>query len=46
MAIYFKSTILKLEKKIKNILEILLFVYIEHAKFQKASFNGNSDVKQ
>ena len=46
MAIYIKSTILKLEKKTKNILEILLvfFVYIEHVKFQEASFNSNWDI--
>ena len=27
-------------------LEIVFFVYTEHAKFQKASFNSNCDVKQ
>ena len=27
-------------------LEICIFVYTEHAKFQKASFNSNWDVKQ
>ena len=33
---------LKLEKKLKNILEILgFFVYIEQVKFQVASFNSN-----
>ena len=41
MAIYIKSTILKLEKKKKYILEILFFVYTEHVKFQEASFNSN-----
>ena len=32
---------LKLEKDLKPILELLFFVYIEHVKFQKASFNSN-----
>ena len=32
---------LKLENKLKNTLEILLSVYIEHVKFQEASFNSN-----
>ena len=42
MAIYIKSTNLKLEKKLKTILEIMFFcVYTEHVKFQKASFNSN-----
>ena len=41
MAIYIKSTILKLEKKVKNILQIFFIVYIEHVKFQEASFNSN-----
>ena len=27
-------------------LQIVFFVYTEHAKFQKASFNSNWDVKQ
>ena len=36
MAIYIKSTILKLENS-RNMLEKVLFVYTEHAKFQKAS---------
>ena len=46
MAIYIKSTILKLEKKLnKNTLELLFFVYIEHVKFQEASFNSNCGIK-
>ena len=45
MAIYIKSTILKLENS-RNMLEIVFFVYTEHAKFQKASFNSNWDVMQ
>ena len=45
MVIYIKSTILKLEKKLKNILEILFLGYIEHVKFQEASFNSNWDIK-
>ena len=40
-----KSTILKLEKNYK-LVRNSIFVYIEHAKFQKASFNSNWDVKQ
>ena len=46
MAVYIKLTTLKLEKKLKNILEILFFVYIEHVKFQQASFNSNWDIKR
>ena len=34
MAIYIKSTILKLENS-RNMLQIVFFVYIEHAKFQR-----------
>ena len=37
---------LKFLKKSKNILAILFFAYIAHAKFQKASFNSNRDIKQ
>ena len=40
-----KPTILKLENS-RKMLEIVFFVYTEHAKFQKASFNSNWDVKQ
>ena len=40
--IYIKSTNSKL-KKTKNIIEIL-FLYIEHVEFQKASFNGSQDI--
>ena len=36
----------KFKKKSKNILAILFFAYIAHAKFQKASFNSNRDIKQ
>ena len=48
MAIYINSNTLKLEKKLKSILEILFFlsVYIEHVKFQEASFNSNWDIKR
>ena len=45
MPIYTKSTSLKLEKTRQN-LRNSIFVYNEHAKFQKASFNSNWDVKQ
>ena len=45
MPIYTKSTILKLDNS-RKMLEIVFFVYTEHAKFQKASFNSNWDVKQ
>ena len=34
MAIYIKSTILKLENS-RNMLEIVFFVYTEHGKFQR-----------
>ena len=45
MAIYIKSTILML-KKLSYYVRNSIFVYTEHAKFQKASFNSNWDVKQ
>ena len=41
MAIYIKSTILELEKKLNNILEILFFVHNEHVEFKEASFKSN-----
>ena len=44
MAIYIKSTILKLKKNIENVRKSI-FVFTEHAKFQKATFNSNWDVK-
>ena len=40
-----KPTILKLENSRKNVSNST-FVYTEHAKFQKAGFNSNWDVKQ
>ena len=47
MTIYIKAIILKLENKLKNILEILFFVYYsEHVKFQEASINSNWDIKR
>ena len=45
MPINTKSTILKLENSRKNV-KNSIFVYTEHAEFQKASFNSNWDVKQ
>ena len=36
----------KILKKSKNILANIVFAYIAHAKFQKASFNNNRDIRQ
>ena len=36
----------EVRKKLTNILKILFFVYIEHVKFQEASFNSSWDIKQ
>ena len=41
MAMYIKLSILKLEKTKKHIRNIVFIVYIEHDKFQEASFNNN-----
>ena len=36
----------KILKKSKNTFSNIVFAYIAHAKFQKASFNINRDIKQ
>ena len=40
-----KCTILHFKKNVKTFSNIV-FAYIAHAKFQKASFNSNRDIKQ
>ena len=37
---------LKFLKNLKIILANIVFAYIAHAKFQKASFNSNRDIRQ
>ena len=36
----------KFKKNLKKNLANIVFAYIAHAKFQKASFNSNRDIKQ